>query len=213
MKYSKAIGCVVILCATFFANANAASTNYSGELDLTDRQYPVSLGGLSGDAAANLVRFDLGSGLSGDMEILLTTSAFSAYTTLGFALTTDPNDTLYSDPSPFLDLLDPTANVTDFFNDNVTGWRFYLYGNSNIPPTGGTSNLTDIFNPMQFDPNLNYYAFIAGGSLVGETINLGLTVNDASPSANPVPVPAALWLFGSGIAGFIGLGRRKKTLA
>jgi hypothetical protein len=28
---------------------------------------------------------------------------------------------------------------------------------------------------------------------------------------NPVPVPAALWLFGSGLLGLIGISRRKKT--
>ena len=29
-------------------------------------------------------------------------------------------------------------------------------------------------------------------------------------NANPVPVPAAIWLFGSGLLGLIGIGRRKK---
>ena len=41
-----------------------------------------------------------------------------------------------------------------------------------------------------------------------------LDVDPVSTSAfnvNPVPVPAAVWLFGSGLIGLIGLARRKKT--
>ncbi|MCG7990062.1 MAG: hypothetical protein JAY99_13875 [Candidatus Thiodiazotropha lotti] len=32
-------------------------------------------------------------------------------------------------------------------------------------------------------------------------------------SVNPVPIPAAVWLFGSGLLGFIGISRRKRRLA
>ena len=32
-------------------------------------------------------------------------------------------------------------------------------------------------------------------------------------SFNPVPVPAAAWLFGSGLVGLIGVGRRRKITA
>jgi len=34
---------------------------------------------------------------------------------------------------------------------------------------------------------------------------------DGVDTASPVPVPAAIWLFGSAIAGFVGVSRRKKT--
>jgi len=213
MKYSKAVGCIVTLCAALAGNANAASSTYTGILDLTDYQYTVNFNGTDFPAAADFVRFDLGTGLMGAAEIILETGAFSAFAMLGISVATDPNQALYNDPSPFLELTTNT-DVTGFFNANVTGWKFYAYGNDYVAPN--TTNNINTFG-LEFDPLEHYYAFVAGGALQvipgadGEEVPLTLTVNDASPSA--VPIPAAVWLFGSGIAGFIGLGRRKKTLA
>ncbi len=206
MKVSTAIGCVVALCAAFVGNVNAAS--YIGQLDLTDFAYPVTVNGFPTHAAANVLRFDLGSGWTGEMELLLTTSNYDGgVTTLGFALATDPNNALYSDPSPFLGLADATSQdeVTAFFDDNVIGWKFYGYGYPYISP-GVTSNLTDTFDPpLQFDPNLHYYAFIAGAAAyIPTTVDVGLEVSS-------VPIPAAVWLFGSGIVGLIGASKRKRA--
>ena len=52
-------------------------------------------------------------------------------------------------------------------------------------------------------------SFIYGLSDIGTPGSAGLF----SPSATPVPVPAAAWLFSSGLAGLIGLGRRRKVKA
>ncbi|MDB4517022.1 VPLPA-CTERM sorting domain-containing protein [Crocinitomicaceae bacterium] len=38
-----------------------------------------------------------------------------------------------------------------------------------------------------------------------------LTINTSGEVAPPVPLPAAVWLFGSGLLGLIGIARRKKT--
>ncbi len=212
MRHFTAIGCIVALCAAFTGNANAA--NYTGALDLTDFLYPVTVNGSSTDAAADIMRFDLGTGWSGEMELLLTASDYnSVVTSLGFALTRNPNDTLFGDPSAFLDLVDATdqQQVTDFFNANVIDWVFYGYGAPYILP-GVTSNLTDTFNPpLQFDPNEHYYAFVAGGSaILPATVNVDLAVS-ATTSPASVPIPAAVWLFGSGIVGLIGIAKRKKV--
>lgn len=53
-------------------------------------------------------------------------------------------------------------------------------------------------------------------STIGITIMFSLTAGDsASFTSNfdvvPVPLPAAIWLFGSGLLGFIGVARRKKA--
>ena len=209
MKYSKAVGCVVILSAALIGNTYAASSTYNGTLDLTDYQYSIDYNGANVAAAADMVRFDLGTGLIGDMEMLLTTGYFSGFSMLGMALTTDPNDALFNDPSTFLQLSTST-DVTGFFNDNVLGWELYLWGNDFIKPSQ-TNDITSFFGSMQFDPNEHYYAFVAGGAIsgFGSNVDVVLTVNDASV----VPIPAAVWLFGTGIVGFIGLGKRKKTLA
>lgn len=207
MKYTKAIGCVVTLCAALVGNTNAASTTYTDILDLTDYQYTVNFNGTNFPAAADFVRFDLGTGLMGNAEIILETGPFSAFAMLGISVATDPNDALYNDPSPFLQLTAST-DVTAFFNANVIGWEFYAYGNDYVKPN--TVNNINTFG-LEFDPLEHYYAFVAGGALSvipgadGE-VALSLTVNDASP----VPIPAAIWLFGAGIAGFIGIGRRRQ---
>ena len=46
--------------------------------------------------------------------------------------------------------------------------------------------------------------FLVRNSIEGVTANLALS------SMSPVPVPAAAWLFGSGLVGLIGVSRRKK---
>jgi hypothetical protein len=44
----------------------------------------------------------------------------------------------------------------------------------------------------------------AGGTMAATPASL--TISEASP----VPVPAAAWLFGSGLIGLVGVARRKK---
>ena len=44
---------------------------------------------------------------------------------------------------------------------------------------------------------------------VSGNLNFNPTINSITVSS--VPVPAAVWLFGSGLLGFIGIARRKKT--
>jgi hypothetical protein len=40
---------------------------------------------------------------------------------------------------------------------------------------------------------------------------VGTTADDFPVSGSPVPVPAAVWLFGSGLVGLVGVARRKKV--
>ena len=48
--------------------------------------------------------------------------------------------------------------------------------------------------------------------LEASTSNAGsIFLDNASLSVTPVPVPAAVWLFGSGLIGLIGIARRKKS--
>lgn len=148
----------------------------------------------------------------GNAEIILQTGPFSSFAMLGISVATDPNDALYNYPSPFLQLTTST-DVTGFFNANVIGWEFYAYGNDYVKPD--TTNNINTFG-LEFDPSEHYYTFVAGGALSvipgadGE-VPLTLTVNDASPSA--APIPEAVWLFATGIIGFIDLGKRKSAVA
>ncbi|MES9833390.1 MAG: PEP-CTERM sorting domain-containing protein [Candidatus Thiodiazotropha sp. DIVDIV] len=211
MKYRIGFKWIATILTAFSCNAFSASAQYNSQLDLNNPQYSVNINGSTGNIAADIVRVDLGNSWNGEMDIQLTTGNYTTLgTTLGFALTTDPNDAMYNDPSAFLALSDPNADVTQFFNDNVIGWEMYSWGSNYVAPNT-TNNLTDQFNPMLFDPNVNYYAFIAGGSLLPTTVSLQLDVSDGS-EVSAVPVPAALWLFGSGLLGIISLNKRRKTI-
>ncbi|MCG7900946.1 MAG: VPLPA-CTERM sorting domain-containing protein [Candidatus Thiodiazotropha weberae] len=210
MKYRQYIKWIAALMALASCNAIAAIAQYSSQLDLTNPQYPVNINGATGTVAADIVRVDLGSGWDGQMDIQVTTSSYSTLgTTLGFALATDPNDALYNDPSAFLALSDTNADVTQFFNDNVVGWEIYSWGSNYIAPDA-TNNITGSLNPRNFDPTEHYYAFLAGGSLLPTTIDIQLDISDGN-DVSAVPVPAAVWLFGSGMIGLLSVNRRKRV--
>jgi len=77
---------------------------------------------------------------------------------------------------------------------------------------GGTTVVRDILNPAGNVPvgisfnNLN----LTGNSLTLNVKRGGTwTMISEVQFASPVPVPAALWLFGSGLIGLVGLSRRK----
>lgn len=59
---------------------------------------------------------------------------------------------------------------------------------------------------------IEFSDFVFGGNL----LNGGLTIGHSEASlagVSPVPVPAAVWLFGSGLVGIIGIARRRRTEA
>ncbi|MCK4951510.1 MAG: VPLPA-CTERM sorting domain-containing protein [Gammaproteobacteria bacterium] len=57
--------------------------------------------------------------------------------------------------------------------------------------------------------SLVYYATVPNGNVSGfGGVQYSLFLEG---SVNPVPVPAAVWLFGSGLIGLIGIAKRKKT--
>lgn len=57
----------------------------------------------------------------------------------------------------------------------------------------------------------NYSLWIGGNGTVASPV--GSQTYIATLSASPVPVPGAVWLFGSAIAGLVGFGRRKTALS
>ena len=80
-------------------------------------------------------------------------------------------------------------------------------GNHNIPvftvyncPTTGGGACTGVSQPMQTAP------------FPGQSPGFnGTTADDFPVSGGAVPVPAAVWLFGSGLIGLVGFARRKKV--
>ncbi len=56
----------------------------------------------------------------------------------------------------------------------------------------------------------NLTSLILGGAGTLGFANIG-TVDNINTSLNPVPVPAAVWLFGTGLIGLFGFSKRKKA--
>ena len=94
----------------------------------------------------------------------------------------------------------------------------YLFTNGTIT-AGAYINTT--FATLTMSENLGFASFAAdlasGGRIEGGFILSGDIASDFTGSsliakAGPVvPVPAAVWLFGSGLIGLIGVARRKKS--
>lgn len=74
--------------------------------------------------------------------------------------------------------------------------------------TGFNSSIAWNFNFGSFDVNDPNQPQMDGG-LKNAALHYTWFVHDGNVS--PVPVPAAVWLFGSGLLGLIGIARRKKT--
>lgn len=85
----------------------------------------------------------------------------------------------------------------------------YTEGNSFAVADSNRINMSIARLPNGFDSNNNSSDFNSACITPGSS-NISGT-GDCSISVNPVPIPAAVWLFGSGLVGMISIGRRKKT--
>ena len=98
----------------------------------------------------------------------------------------------------------------------------------NLYETGVTGSIGTVGNPafatskrfadlILNDLQAGWYSLFVGGSDIsaaGAAITVKVTASAQASSYNPtaVPVPAAAWLFGSALAGLIGLGRKKQHI-
>jgi hypothetical protein len=110
--------------------------------------------------------------------------------------------------------VDDTSNHT-FNNTGNISWATSLTYIDHLANAGGpigTDNgtgVTSVSRTWALDPGL--YSLNFGGNpafALGQTGSHDFT---ATLTTAPVPVPAALYLFGSGLVGLVGLARRKMT--
>ena len=85
----------------------------------------------------------------------------------------------------------------------------YAEGNSFTIADSNSISMSIARLPDGIDTNINASDF-SSGCITPGSANISGT-GDCSVSINPVPVPAAIWLFGSGLIGLIGISRRKAT--
>jgi hypothetical protein len=142
----------------------------------------------------------------GDVNFIYTTVA-------GFNLAIfDVDDFDTSQTSPLLlntgtgaDTIDIVAAGIDFSaTSSVTGNTTTLFNDSQfvIAITDGVS---------WFEP-VSYFETAPGSNIYQITFSNGLVTSiDAVPTV--VPVPAAAWLFGSGLIGLVGVARRRARVA
>ncbi len=104
-----------------------------------------------------------------------------------------------SDITPYVDYIaypNGSANLT-----SEMGNDYYLLDvdfSSNIGSKIGSASVGIALDWYNFNPNNDFTITVCTNSSAC-----------AAPVTNPVPVPAAAWLFGTGIMGLVGFSRRK----
>ncbi|MDT8387422.1 MAG: VPLPA-CTERM sorting domain-containing protein [Thiogranum sp.] len=109
-------------------------------------------------------------------------------------------------------LLDGTLNGS-FWDFNLQAGAGYTGYNSSTPSPGGTGTSTDY---GIFASSLDLASIFGSGTFSG--VRLDISNASAAPSllgttsagVAVVPVPAAVWLFGSGLIGLVGIARRRR---
>lgn len=109
-------------------------------------------------------------------------------------------------------LLGGTLNDS-FQNFNLLAGAGYTGFNSSTPSPGGTGTSTDY---GIFASSLDLAGIFGSGTFSG--VRLDISDASAAPSLlgttsaefAVVPVPAAVWLFGSGLIGLVGIARRRR---
>jgi len=92
-------------------------------------------------------------------------------------------------------------------NDVLSGGAGDYFDNANtVYDAASGVRLRDVYNTMLsegLDPNYDYSGFMG-------VLSIGF-INDLFVFTSPVPVPPALWLFSSGLIGFVAVAKRKRS--
>lgn len=146
-------------------------------------------------------------GQAGDPGIIWATGADGIVETLGYASSSSKNYV-----NSFGGVIDSGAHdvsIDDLYETGVSG-STGVTGNPAFANTKRFATLT--LNDLQ----AGWYAvFVGGADVLGSSagISLNISASAAASTYTPpaaVPLPAAVWLFGSALAGFLGIGRGKR---
>lgn len=194
----------------FSAHTNSNEFSY-GDALISDADV------LNGDGAASTigeVNVLDGTGFASGSNTM-TSSQFSidtAGTSIDFSFQSDPLlNTVLGSNGQTAASLNFSITLTDSNDQKVFEWL--PDGDVGSGIDGGTESSdpfslnTGIAGTSTYDPSQNQFAAVTGGLAKGDynlNISMGSQVNAAV-----VPVPAAVWLFGSGLLGLVGVARRR----
>ena len=114
-----------------------------------------------------------------------------------------------------------SADITFLTRDD--GYRYFAVGSSSFFETLTVTNTTDNGNTVIswiFDTSVDHdqisstftsFDIYSDGLVISNTGNFSVDSMLVAAPAAVVPVPAAAWLFGSGLIGLVGVARRKKA--
>lgn len=160
----------------------------------------VAAGALALSANAQAVTLDAG---------VFATGAGDAANPITFNVTAGPNfflDTINFDLGSFTHFnMTSTTNNINFFGSTI----FDNVLDSEIPLGNGYAGAAPSFASLplaDLGQLRDYHLHPAGQNVGGGSYQIALWGSIA-----PVPVPAAVWLFGSGLVGVVGLARRKMS--
>jgi len=183
--------CILTFTFGFITSSYAATVDFDSFADMTSINdlNPLIIGEFEAiDPENSAVRFD--DSLVGEMSLRI--AGFSAEPDALYRLPTPASEALLIFTDNANGGLDVTAS---FYTESLTLAEIGLYTPvavfSDIEPVNflyqGAPILTIAFDTMSSDIQLNEITF------------------------SPVPIPAAVWLFGSGLIGLVGVARRRKA--
>lgn len=210
---------ITFLLLIIFSSSSGASTLITpGSVSSSEPEFG------SGYFLANIIDQ---SGLSANYTSGITDFAsFTATTTSSSASLQDNTSTLHFGAEGGMNFdftFDASYTFSDFALWNDTDSQgigsFSLFSSSDSSFSSLTLLTSGIatFGPQppmpaqtfSFSPTDTQYLRLMATPISEQILNFGEVAFGAN--ASPIPVPAALWLFGSALLGFIGLGKRKAT--
>ena len=106
-------------------------------------------------------------------------------------------------------LWDPLETLRlSYRGDPLLVWPSYAFSTKTSSGAASFSLLVDDFNDITIDNDGLALFRVSMGGDGAYFESLSFTAN---ATISPVPIPAAIWLFGSGLLGLIGVARRKKV--
>lgn len=192
-KTAIAAALLLVSGAANSATLNIDSLNVSG--GLFNMGAPVDAGG-----ASTVGAFDLTMGEYAQNIVTWNFGFFGPVT--NYTAASCNGECAGGGPAPSGTVDDVAGTITV----DMSSW--FAFWNGNDFNQGGTATGTYDANTGAF--TIGWSSLIVGGSFDGNTGYWELS-GVANTSTSEVPVPAAVWLFGSGLIGLAGIARRRKA--